>query len=226
MTPRFLPLLATNLFVAFLSFCQSAVQADTNLIRNPGFEEESASWGMFVPQESENKGCEFLISQDSPHSGSACAEMKSGNFARFSIGQKGVQGDPIRPGDRCRLTFWIRAAQGAQTKGNPAFIVRIFLLDEQKQQLPGNLALFVGLNGHTTVQSPETKLDFSMFHDPLPTKWTKVESVFEIPASTGATRLNSPEFFALYTMGSVFLDDVSLERVEKTVPLSPSDEKR
>ncbi len=221
--PQIAPVMPTRFLaltlLAFSLVCGcSNVHADSNLILNPGFEEGAGSWGIFVPAESQDKECQFLISKDSPHSGSACAELKSGSFARFSIGPKSVLSGPIAPGDRFHLTYWIRAAKDAHAKGTPGFIVRIFLADSQGQTAPGNQAFFVGLNGQSNTQSPQAGVNLAMFPDPLPTEWTKVEAVIEVPADFQGGRLGRPEFFAQYTMGSIFLDDVSLERLEKEAP--------
>ena len=203
----------------------SRAQADDNLIPNPGVDTDDGTWGLFVPGESENKGCEFSISKDSPHSGSGCIELKSGDLARFATGPKKLVGDAVRAGDRCRLTFWVRAGSDFQAKSPPSVMVRMFLLDDQGHNLQENLAIFVGLNGKTTIQSPEKGLDFSPYKEPLPSEWTKVESVFEVPTDLGASRLSRPDFFAQYTSGSIFLDDFSLERVGSDVPLSPTFQK-
>lgn len=204
---------------------EQPARAEENLIPNPGFEEDDGSWGIFIPAESENKGCEMLWSKDSPRNGQTCLELKSGDFARFSAGPKRLEGDPIRPGDRIRLVFWVRASEDLAIKGSPAFIVRMAFQDDQRQELPTKEALFIGLNGHTTIQSMEAKLDFSEFPADIPAEWTRVESVFEVPDDLGASKLGQPGFFATYTSGSVYLDDVSLERVGKNVPLSPSSTK-
>lgn len=192
-----------------------------NLVPNGGFEETETTWGVFIPQESENKGCELLISEDSPHSGSACAEIKSGDFARFSAYPKKIVGDPLRPGDRAKLSFWIRAGKDLKAKGDPGVVVRIFLLDSQGQNLPSSYAFFVGLNGNVSLQPVNTPPNFSELKAEVPTEWTKVEAVFDVPSDMAADRLNRPEFFGLYTSGSVFLDDISLERVAADTPLSP-----
>lgn len=224
----FFPMNTTRLFLAcaLLSVSFSfPLSGAENLITNPGFEDGQRGWGMFIPTESEGKGCEFLINTDSAHSGGACAELKSGNFARFSVGPKSLVGN-AGTNDRYRLTFWIRASQDLQAKGKESMIVRIFLLDNNGKPLQQNIALFVGLNGAFTIQSPEKGLDLSKLSGELPKTWTKVESVFEIPASYEAARLGKPEFFAQYTFGSIYLDDVSFERVDSATPLSPSFEKR
>ncbi len=56
----------------------------------------------------------------------------------------------------------------------------------------------------------------------LPTKWTKVEAVFEVPPEVGAVQLGRPEFYARRLTGSVFLDDISLARTDAGTPLSPA----
>ena len=74
------------------------------LVTNPGFESGTNDWGLFVPDDSMEKHCQFTISNDHPHSGSACAELNSGDFARFAIGHKPVL---VTPGGvtGCRRGF-------------------------------------------------------------------------------------------------------------------------
>ena len=196
-----------------------------NLIVNPGFEDGTAPWGVFIPQESESKGCELIASKDHPHSGATCAEMKSTDFARFAILPKMAAEDFLKPGDRARLTFWIRTTQGVQTRGDVSFLVRMILVDDKGGGLPGAPALFVGLNGRTSVQSLESEFQPGGFEGKLPTAWTKVEAVFDVPGSPGASRLGSPGFFVQYAAGEIYLDDVALERVPGTTPLSATKSK-
>ncbi|MDR0532337.1 MAG: hypothetical protein LBH01_00105 [Verrucomicrobiales bacterium] len=228
-TPRLTPaclVICLTVILCNLGYLSPAV-AQENLIINSDFEKDDGTWGMFVPGESKEKGCEFIYSKESPHEGLSCLEMKSSDLARFSVGPKQLA-KKLKIGERYRLTFWIRAGENTKSRSNEAFIVRLFIRDVDNQNIAGNQALFIGLNGHTTIQSPEAGLNLSQLSTGLPSKeWTKVESVFEVPGneSTGAARLNIPEFFAQYISGSIFLDDISLVQVDKSTPLSPSHEK-
>lgn len=215
-------ILSPLLFAPFLLLASPCLQASENLLMNPGLEQDDDSWKLFVPPESEGKGCEFTVSTDSPRSGNACGKLKSDDFARFSAGDMGYQGVPPRAGDRCRLTFWIRAADDVDARQTPAFVVRMPMQDIDGQPLPGSPALFIGLNGSTSIQLQENGLDLSEFTDPLPDKWQEVVSVFDVPEDMDVARLSSPQFFAYYTKGTIYIDDVTLERVTNDVPVSPS----
>ena len=216
-TPRRLLLAA-----AFLAPILAHAAPGVNLIPNPGFELGDASWTSFIPAESKEKNCTFTVSTVNPHSGKACGELRSSDYARFSVGPRSVESGPIMAGERCRLTFWVRADNATQTRSAPGFIVRMILWSEDGKQLPDDDALYVGVNGLVTLQSMSRRMDLSGYAGPLPVKWTKLEAVFDVPEmlNLGSCKLGRPEFFAHYTLGSVFIDDVSLERVAKTVPLT------
>ncbi len=96
------------------------------------------------------------------------------------------------------------------------------MLDIDGKSLPGSPALFIGVNGSTSIQKQESGVDFSGFTDPLPVEWQKVISVFDLPDEKALGKLCSPEFFAYYTKGAIYLDDVTMECVGNDVPVSPS----
>lgn len=218
-TPRPL-LLATAFLAPIFAF---AAAPGVNLIPNPGFELGDSSWTSFVPGESKDKECTFTVSTVNPRSGKACGELKSADYARFSAGPRAVESGPILAGERCRLTFWVRADTATLTRSAPGFLVRMILWSEDGKQLPDDEALYVGVNGLVTLQSMSRRMDLSGYSDRLPTKWTKVEAVFDVPEmlNLGSCKLGRPEFFAHYTLGSIFIDDVSLERVAPETPIKP-----
>ncbi|MFA6961595.1 MAG: hypothetical protein WC205_12645 [Opitutaceae bacterium] len=213
-------ILAGVFLAPILTLSAAAVAPGVNRIANPGFELGDTNWSSFVPGESKDKGCTFTISAVNPHSGKACGELKSAEYARYSAGPRTVDGGPILAGQRCRLTFWIRADTQTLTRSAPGFLVRMILWGEDGKQLPGDEAIFVGVNGQVTTQSMAQRMDLSAYSELLPVKWTKVEVVLEVPDNLGPCKLGRPEFFAHYTLGSVFIDDISLERVPATVPLT------
>ena len=92
-SPSFHPVRVLSCFAfsfAALLVLPRSVRAGTNLLTNPGFEDGTTSWGVFIPPDSEGKGCELVASKEAPHSGTGCAEMKSVDFARFAIYPKSV----------------------------------------------------------------------------------------------------------------------------------------
>jgi sialate O-acetylesterase len=195
------------------------LQAAQNIISNPGLEQGAGTWKVFVPDESKDKGCAFSISSVSPHSGDHCAELKSAEFARFSVGHMMYNGPSPRPGERYRLSFWVRADTDTVARGSPAFVVRMLLFNETGGPLPDAPALFFGLNGRSALQFQAKGVDLSSLGGDLPSVWTQVVCDFEVPANLSIGKVLSPEFSAYYTRGSIYLDDVSLERIEQDVPV-------
>jgi hypothetical protein len=215
-------ILASSFLVPILTLSAAAAPS-LNLITNPGFELGDTNWSTFVPDESKDKDCSFTISTVNPHSGKACGELKSTDYARYSAGPLTIEGGPILAGERCRLTFWVRADTQTLTRSSPGFLVRMILWGADGKQLPGHEALYVGLSGRVTLQSMSHRMDLSAYPDPLPVKWTKVEAVFDVPDNLDHCKLRRPEFFAQYTLGSVFIDDILIELVTKSVPLTHGD---
>ena len=202
-------------------FWMPDMQAGDNLIPNPGFEGGQDPWILYVS--GNTPGCEIATSATTPQAGAACVEMKSGTAASFSISPQVLANSQkvaaINTGDRWKLAFWIRASDDAETKASPGFFVRFPLLKDWKK-LPS--VLFVGLNGACAVRESAGPLDIPQIASDLPDKWKKVEAVFEAPADLGANQLGRPEFYARGLAGSVFLDEISLERVGGDTPLSPA----
>ena len=204
---------------ALLAFACPAI---ANLIPNGNFEDGKENWNLWIPPESEDADCEFYVTDESPHSGKACAELSSLAKARYTIAAKRYEDGEVVPGKRYRLTYWIRMAENLDAKGPPYFLVRFMLLGENSEPIAGARALIIGLDGKYTIQALQGKLRLNELSAERPTTWTKVESVFEVPINSGATRLDRPGFFAMFIQGSIFLDDISLEEVDDSVTLSPS----
>ena len=170
------------------------------LVSNGGFESGSADWAIFVPDESAEKNCRFSISRDHPHSGSACAELSSSELARFCIGHKPIA---VTAGDRYRVRTWFRAAATASfAKRTPGFSLRL--------TFPG-ARLQINADGVVTAGNPLP------LKQPVSTDWTRVEIVIQIPP--GVDRV-TPDMFS-YAKGSMFVDDVGLEKVDASVPVTP-----
>ncbi len=183
------------------------------------FDTVPSGFGIFVPNESKDKNCEFIVSDDNPHSGAGCAELSSTDYARYGIGPK----DPVNvaPGERWRVTAWLRAAPGTHVqKGTPGFLIRLGFYNDKKE-IPGAYCIFVGVNGKPVLQAAADDLDASDFGSELPSVWTKIEAVFEIPRTLGPIDgLFGPSLFAWRTKGKLYIDDVTLEKVAADTPLS------
>jgi hypothetical protein len=180
----------------------------TSLVSNGSFEEGLANWSPFVPAESHDKNCRFTISQDSPHTGTSCGLMQADGFARFGLGAPAF---PIQPGERYRISVWVRGGTDLQFQpGTAGILIRLTLAQNNKESPGGNL--FLALNGELTREGPST--------DParIPTPWTQMEAVVEAPADADSM---GPVLFFWYAKGSLYIDDFTIEKVDASVPLTP-----
>ena len=199
----------------FASVCAGTASAQ-NLLSNPGFEADKAKWGLFVPGESQAQNCRFAISPKDAHSGAACAEVSSDQFARFSL----TSNSPIaiKSGERYRVVAWVKAGPGAEVNEGTSGVVLRLMLRNGNSDAAGSAAIFVGLNGKVTVKPRE---DMKAIGAAIPKEWTKTEAVFEIPAIKEGVDSMGLGVFGWATKGTFFVDDVSVEKVSETTALSP-----
>jgi hypothetical protein len=183
--------------------CKTAFAVEPpELIDNGGFESGTNSWVLFVPDESLEKHCEFTISNDNPHSGAACGKLTSGDIARFAVGHKPV---PVTAGDHYRVSAWYRGdSQTTYTPRTVGFAIRL--------TLSGGHHIQINAEGDVSPGNPAT------LKNPMPTTWTQVNVVIKIPP--GVTTINGPELFS-YAKGSLYVDDVSIQKVDSTVAVTP-----
>ena len=187
-----------------------------NIIQNPGFELDKTGWGLFVPEESQPKNCQFVLSSKNAHSGSNGAEISSDDFARYSLTVNAPI--PIKSGERYRVSLWVKAGPGAEVKeGTPGCVLRLVLRNGNSDTTGGG-AIFIGMNGKVTVRPNE---NLSPLSTPVPKDWTKVEAVVEIPVFTDGVDNMVMGLFGWYTKGTIYVDDVSVEKVSETTPVSP-----
>jgi hypothetical protein len=179
-----------------------------SLIPNGGFETGTTGWGIFIPDESKDKNCRFDVVADSPHSGTSCLRFQSDDFARFCVGTDFI---PVQPGDRYRITVWVRAgADAAVLPKTPGFVIRLFLRAGGTDAPGGHM--FIAPGGIVTRNTPASG------DSKLPTDWTQMQAVVEIPAGVDSV---GPGLFTWWTKGSVFADDFSIEKVDASTPLTP-----
>jgi hypothetical protein len=178
-----------------------------NLITDGGFESGVTGWNIFVPDESQGKNCRFDVVSTAPHSGVNCVRLQSDDYARYSIGP--ATGIPVKAGEHYRVTAWIRADPAAlvraKTPGLPpaaGFVIRLNLRQGTTDAAGGHM--FIGQGNVVTRDTP------AELTAPLPTVWTKVEAVVEIPADTDTV---FPALFCWWVNGTVFVDDFAIEKV-------------
>ena len=197
-----LALLAVGTFAA-------PARAAGPLVSNGGFEEGTTGWGIFVPEESQDKACGFDVVSVMPHSGAKSGRLHSDDYARFSIGTAAI---PVHPGERYRVTAWVRPDPAAHVrKGAPGFAIRLNLRAGNADAMGAHL--FIGLGNRVSLgEAPAGSTA------PLPKDWTKVEAIVEIPAGVDAIL---PSLFAWWVKGFIFVDDLSVEKVDASTTVTP-----
>lgn len=196
-----------------LSLHASFICTATADLTNTGFEQGTENWASFVPDEAKDAETSFTVVSENPHSGSRVAKLTSTKFARHGCTPAGSQATlKVTPGERYRITAWVRADADAKPQDNtPGVLVRLALQGPDKKDAPGG-HYYAGLNNWIARdrQPPASKL--------LPTEWSKIESVFQIPDDAAYMSLT---LFAWRVQGSVYFDDVSLEKVSGDTPITP-----
>jgi hypothetical protein len=206
--PRFIGP-ASLAFSLLLTWASLQPCAGQELIANGGFENGSTGWGIYIPEESQDKTCRFDVASDSPHSGVNCARLQTDDFARFCIGS--TTSFPVQPGERYRVSAWVRLDPAAHVRVKaPGFAIRLNLSLGNQDTAGGHLLIEPG-NLVARNIAAEAVTD-------LPKKWTKVEAVVEVPAGVDTIR---PTLFAWWIKGSLFVDDFSITKVDATTPVTP-----
>lgn len=191
---------------------QLLAAVSANLVENPGFEDGDTAWSLGIPSEAEGLVDGFKISKDNPHSGQACASLSSSEPTRYIL----IAKTPINvsPGDKIKMTAWVRFGYTAVLKtGFPGVYFRAGLMTALKQDISDPLRhLHVGLGGKT---ARSTSVMEKLAIDALPSGWTKIEGVVEIPEETAYAY---PTLVVHGVSGTVFWDDVSIEIVSSKTP--------
>jgi hypothetical protein len=182
--------------------------AQTILSGNGGFESGKTDWNLYVPGDSESKGCQFAIASGSgAHSGNACAELTSTEIARFCIGHTPV---PLTSGERYRLTLWYRAGAQTEFAAKTAGISVRMAFRKGRDDVPGG-KLQIGAEGLIVAGNPP------LIQKSFPKEWTLLQVVIQAPPYVDNV---SFDVFS-YAKGSVYFDDFSFEKVDSTTPVTP-----
>jgi len=198
--------------VAFAGLAYCTPANAQNLVPNPGFESGNTGWGLFVPKESQGKVQPLQLTQTDVHGGTSALAVTVTDGARVGIGTKPIN---VKPGEKYRFTAWVKFGDNAQYKpGSPAVYFRATLLEAPDKDIADPLKhIQIGLAG-TVARSPYTA---KLSPTELPKGWTKLEGVFEVPPTVN---IIGPSLFLEGTSGTVYFDDISIELVPASTPLS------
>ena len=159
-----------------------AVDKPGTLLTNGDFERGLEGWSTFVPAEFNKDGCQAETVNQNAHGGEVCARLTSQDFVRFGLSEKMIL---VTPKDRYRVIVWMHADDSTQVQsGQPGFVVRLALTKDGKDLPSGHF--IIDLNNAVTRGKRRSRVPAN--RDRLPTAWTKVEAVVEIPRKRRACR--------------------------------------
>ena len=194
----------------FATFFAAPILHAENLVQNPGFESGQDGWVSFVPPAHEGAKVQWIVANnEDPHSGTACAMMKSEEPVRWALSSK--RSYQVLPGEKYRIQGWFKFSKDTKIEqGAPGAYVRLTLGQSITDPLGNNI--YIGLAG--VARNPSVG---KLFVPQLPAGWQKIEAVIEIPANTSSVD------FALFShgvTGAISWDDVSFELVDSKTPPS------
>lgn len=190
-----------------------------NILENGDFEADLTRWALFAPSV-EGLG-ELHITTDAPHEGAQAGALTSSEAIRYAMVNYAKIGTFV-PGGRYRVTAWVRASQDFEPMpGTPGFMLRVSIFPSSPGSIaeftnPAEGAFYLG-SGNKAIRGG----DVSSFNDQeIPRVWTKLEGVLEISPEAAALNVS---IFVWKGTGSFFVDDVALEEVDASTPLSAVD---
>ncbi len=161
-------------------------------------------WVLFVPKGDENAGCRF-----EPAGAGGGGTLSSDVTARFGIWQSVMR---VAPGARYRLKASFKPRAGFRVEpGSPGVVLRATLFSAPGIDLPSG-HLFVGSRGIAQGEPGPLATD-----GPSPQE-VRIEGVIEIPAGVHEM---IPFVFCWQTAGHVDVGGLTVERVDRSVPVSP-----
>jgi hypothetical protein len=184
------------------------LQAQTTEAYHLGFETGDEPAALFIPVDSQDKKCTFDVVSDNPHSGGFCARMNCDDYARFAIYPK--RKVTLPGAGRYRISVWVRAGQNFTIQdGLPGFFIRLNL-----PLSPPSITLIHILSDGRVCKDAIPHIQGAS----LPTTWTQVGAVLEIPANITTM---PTDLFVAGGKGEVFVDDLRIEKVADDTPLTP-----
>ena len=204
-------LLLPTLFILSLG----PLLAGDNLLTNGDFESGEGGWAPFIPEDAKNSDCKYAVTETAPHGGAQAGEISCATDARFAIVTY-VKGHEFANGTRYRVSAWVKTGADFQpAAGTPGYVLRISMFADEGTTQGTDDSLFYLGTGNTAVRSADAS---PLNNQDCPKEWTRLEGVFDV--SPGTAKLNVCLFIWKGT-GSMFIDDVVLEQVDESVPVSP-----
>lgn len=174
------------------------VVAAPNLVPNGGFESAEEGWAAFVPADSKDKGCVFMVESDAAHEGRMAARLQANTIARFCIAPEPIT---VQPGDY-ELSAWVRAdSDFAVNRKHAGFVLRVSCFKPGEKE-PVETR-HVNWKGETSDSA-----DFPN-NAMLPTQWTQIKVIVTVPAGSNRVKL---DFFLWHASGALLIDDVRFTR--------------
>jgi hypothetical protein len=119
-----------------LALC-TTLTAGENFIRNAGFETGTDQWGLYFGKDAEGAGAALAVSNEVAHSGVNSLKLSCPIIARYSVGPMLGSAGVVKPGDRFRLSLWVRAGNDfVQKPGSHGFVVRATLRTPERVDFP------------------------------------------------------------------------------------------
>jgi hypothetical protein len=203
------------LVAGVLALC-TTLTAGENLIRNAGFESDTDQWGLYFGKDAEGAGAAIAVSNEVAHSGVNSLKLSCPVIARYSAGPMLGSAGVVKPGDRFRLSLWVRAGKDfVQKPGSHGFIVRATLRTPDRVDSPEGNFYFTSPDHALRATYDESRS--SLGTSPISREWKPLTVVFEIPSGVQYLGLN---LFVESGSGSLFIDDVVLTKVDTSVALT------
>lgn len=189
-----------------------------NLAPDAGFESSMDGWEIFIGPEHRESGAvtETKVVEDVVHEGSGAAQMTTDIPIRYAISTSPKVLIPVDAGERYRISGWVKFSDDAKPQpGRATVYIRLALMEGPKQPSQDPLGnIHVGLKGEVA-RTPDVN---KLISAEVPKEWHKIDAVVEIPP--GQTYV-SIGLFVDRIKGTATWDDIVLEKVDNSAPLSP-----
>lgn len=206
--------LLLSLSVLAASLLPAAQAQENNILKNGDFESPlGGNWSFrFPPGGAESSDCSFELCSEG-REGSQAGKLSGTTPVRFGAVQSPRCFTPV-PGQHYRISAWVRAGDDFQAQpGTPGFVMRVSIFADLGTIDAERGLFYVGLDNKTARTS-----DTSVFSgQEIPKEWTKIEGVFDMSADAASINVC---LFMWNATGSVYVDDVVLEEVDASTPLS------
>ena len=176
-------------------------------------DETAVTYHLFTAPESQDANCSLKIVSEGFHAEKPTALMQSDAFSRFGIGPKNAV--PVAAGDRFRFGAWVKAGSDFQIQPNsPGVVVRLNLTSGTPAV--GTGFFFVHLNNAVVRTGPADSTPLQI-PATLPKEWTHIEAVVKVPPGVDSVQ---PWLFFWKAKGSLYVADISVEKVDPATPLT------